>query len=137
MARPVRETLTKQQLDCIKELIQKDITGKTNEEIAEEIGINIATLYRWRRNKLFNDKLTELAEELQRSYLSDTYCQLRGIINNPKTTTNHKIKAIELMLKNQGRLKDSSSVSAEVTVNSDARGILERLGITSKQEDQE
>ena len=64
MARPVRETLTKQQLDCIKELVQKDITGKTNEEIAEEIGINIATLYRWRRNKLFNDKLTEMAESV-------------------------------------------------------------------------
>ena len=57
MARPVREELTQKQISCIAELIMKDITGKTNEQIATELGINLATLYRWRKNKLFNDKL--------------------------------------------------------------------------------
>ena len=36
MARPVREELTTKQIQCISELIMKDITGKTNEQIAEE-----------------------------------------------------------------------------------------------------
>ena len=112
----------------------KDITGKTNEQIAAELGINLATLYRWRKNKLFNDKLTAMAEELNKSYLADTYCQLRGIINNPKTTTGHKIKAIELMLKNQGRLKDVQETKVDVSVANDADEILNRLGITEGEE---
>ena len=120
MARPVREELTPKQLSCISELVMKDITGKTNEQIANELGINLATLYRWRKNKMFNDRLTAEAEELNKSYLADTYCQLRGIINNPKTSTNHKIKAIELMLKNQGRLKDVQETKVDVSVNNDA-----------------
>ena len=129
MARPVREELTMTQIKAIGELVMKDITGKTNEMIAEELGINLATLYRWKKNKMFNDRLVEEAEELQRSYLSDTYCQLRAIISNPKTAPAHKIKAIELMLKNQGRLKDVQETKADISVTADAESILERLGI--------
>ena len=135
MARPIREELTPKQIQCISELIMKDVTGKTNEQIAAELGINLATLYRWKRNKMFNDKLVAEAEEFNRSFLADTYNQLRGIINNPKTSTNHKIKAIELMLKNQGRLKDVQETKVDVSVNNDADEILKRLGITEGEED--
>ena len=98
MARPIREELTPKQLQCISELIMKDVTGKTNEQIAAELGINLATLYRWKRNKMFNDRLVAEAEEFNRSFLADTYNQLRGIINNPKTSTNHKINFISCIL---------------------------------------
>lgn len=135
MARPIREELTPKQLQCISELIMKDVTGKTNEQIAAELSINLATLYRWKRNKMFNDRLVAEAEEFNRSFLADTYNQLRGIINNPKTSTNHKIKAIELMLKNQGRLKDVQETKVDVSVNNDADEILRRLGITEGEEE--
>ena len=135
MARPIREELTPKQLQCISELIMKDVTGKTNEQIAAELEINLATLYRWKRNKMFNDRLVAEAEEFNRSFLADTYNQLRGIINNPKTSTNHKIKAIELMLKNQGRLKDVQETKVDVSVNNDADEILRRLGITEGEEE--
>ena len=135
MARPIREELTPKQLQCISELIMKDVTGKTNEQIAAELSINLATLYRWKRNKMFNDRLVAEAEEFNRSFLADTYNQLRGIINNPKTSTNHKIKAIELMLKNQGRLKDVQETKVDVSVNNDADEILKRLGITEGEEE--
>lgn len=129
MARPAREELTLQQIQCIGELIMKDITGKTNEDIAEQLGINIATLYRWRKSKMFNDRLTQEAEELQKSYLADTYCQLRSIINSKHSQPAHKLKAIELMLKNQGRLKDVQETVADVNVQADADEILKHLGI--------
>lgn len=135
MARARREELTPKQLQCISELIMKDVTGKTNEQIANELEINLATLYRWKKNKLFNDRLVAEAEEFNRSFLADTYTQLRGIINNPKTSTNHKIKAIELMLKNQGRLKDVQETKVDVSVNNDADEILKRLGITEGEEE--
>lgn len=129
MARPIREQLTPTQMKVIQELVSKDITGKTNEMIAEENDINIVTLYRWKRNKLFNDKLLEVAEEFNRSFLSDTYVQLRGIINNPRTNTGHKIKALELALKNQGRLKEVQDNKVEVSVDNSAMDVLKRLGL--------
>ena len=132
MARPVRETLTPQQLTCIQELVMKDITGKTNEDIAEELGVNIATLYRWKKTKIFNDKLIEVAEEFQKSFLADTYSQLRGIINNPRSAPAHKLKGIELMLKNQGRITSDKEEKVSVSVNVDANEVLQRLGIINK-----
>ena len=135
MARPVRETLTPQQLTCIQELVMKDITGKTNEDIAEELGVNIATLYRWKKTKIFNDKLIEVAEEFQKSFLADTYSQLRGIINNPRSAPAHKLKGIELMLKNQGRITSDKEEKVSVSVNVDANEVLQRLGIVSKESD--
>ena len=133
MARPVRETLTPQQLTCIQELVMKDITGKTNEDIAEELEINIATLYRWKKTKIFNDKLIEVAEEFQKSFLADTYSQLRGIINNPRSAPAHKLKGIELMLKNQGRISSDKEEKVSVNVNVDANEVLQRLGIVGKE----
>ena len=135
MARPVRETLTPQQLTCIQELVMKDITGKTNEDIAEELGVNIATLYRWKKTKIFNDKLIEVAEEFQKSFLADTYSQLRGIINNPRSAPAHKLKGIELMLKNQGRITSDKEEKVSVNVNVDANEVLQRLGIIGKESD--
>ncbi len=129
MARPVREELTSKQIQCISELVMKDVTGKTNEEIAESLGINLGTLYRWRKNKMFNERLSQEAEELQRSYLADTYVELRKIINSSKSSPAHKIKAIEIMLKNQGRLKEVQETKVDVNVQSDADDILKRLGI--------
>ena len=41
MASPIREQLTPTQMKVIQELVSKDITGKTNEMIAEENDINI------------------------------------------------------------------------------------------------
>lgn len=133
MARPVRETLTPQQLTCIQELVMKDITGKTNEDIAEQLEINIATLYRWKKTKIFNDKLIEVAEEFQKSFLADTYSQLRGIINNPRSAPAHKLKGIELMLKNQGRISSDKEEKVSVNVNVDANEVLQRLGIVGKE----
>ena len=49
MARPVREELTTNQLQRISHLNLKDITGKTKKQIAEEVGTNLATLYRARK----------------------------------------------------------------------------------------
>lgn len=132
MARPIREELTPTQLQCIGELIQKDVTGKTNEDIAEELGINLVTLYRWKKNKMFNERLIAEAEEFNRSFLADTYNQLRAIISNPRTNPNHKIKAIEVMLKNQGRLKEVQETKVDVSVNNSADDILARLGISTE-----
>ena len=64
------------------------------------------------------------------------YLVLRKIINNPKSAPAHKIKAIELFLKNQGRRKDVQENKVDVSVNADADEVLKRLGIVTENEEE-
>ncbi|MCY8796245.1 MULTISPECIES: phBC6A51 family helix-turn-helix protein [Bacillus] len=109
-----RKALKPEQYKAIALMVYKDVNGLTNEMIAKEVGVNPSTLYEWKKGQAFNDELIRQSEEVQRSFLADTYTQLRMIINNPKAKEGTKIKAIELVLKNQGRLKDVQEVTQSV-----------------------
>jgi AcrR family transcriptional regulator len=101
-----KKVLKPEQYKAIALMVYKDVNGLTNEQIAKEVGVNPSTLYEWKKREDFNSELIRQAEEVQRSFLADTYTQLRMIINNDKVRAGTKIKAIELVLKNQGRLTD-------------------------------
>ena len=122
-----RERLTATQKKCIELLVMKDIEKKTNNQIAEECGIDRATLYRWKNKPEFNDALIERAEEFNRSFLPDTYGVLRNIMTYGQDA--HKLKAIELMLKNQGRLKDVQEQTTTVKAEVSTEDVLKELGL--------
>lgn len=109
-----RKALKPEQYKAIALMIYKDVNGLTNEQIAKEVGVNPSTLYEWKKREDFNNELIRQSEEVQRSFLSDTYTQLRMIINSNKVNAGNKLKAIELVLKNQGRLKDVQEVTQTV-----------------------
>lgn len=106
-----KKVLKPEQYKAIALMIYKDVNGLTNEQIAKEVGVNPSTLYDWKKREDFNTELLRQSEEVQRSFLSDTYTQLRMIINSNKVNAGNKLKAIELVLKNQGRLKDVQEVT--------------------------
>lgn len=108
-------------------LVMKDINGLSNDQIAEQCGVNRSTLYRWKQRKDFNDYLNELTEEFQRSFLSDAYSELRKIMMYGKS--HEKLKAIELMLKNQGRLKEIRETTATVESEINVKQLFKELGI--------
>lgn len=118
-----RKLLKPEQYKAIALMIYKDVNGLTNEQIAKEVGVNPSTLYEWKKKDSFNSELIKQSEEVQRSFLSDTYTQLRMIINSNKVQAGNKLKAIELVLKNQGRLKDVQ----EVTQTTEDRSITELI----------
>lgn len=109
-----KKVLKPEQYKAIALMVYKDVNGLTNEMIAKEVGVNPSTLYEWKQKDAFNNELIKQSEEVQRSFLADTYTQLRMIINNPKAKEGTKLKAIELVLKNQGRLKDVQEVTQTV-----------------------
>ena len=109
-----KKVLKPEQYKAIALMVYKDVNGLTNEDIAREVGVNPSTLYAWKQRGDFNDELIRQSEEVQRSFLADTYTQLRMIINNDKVKSGNKLKAIELVLKNQGRLKDVQEVTQTV-----------------------
>lgn len=109
-----RKVLKPAQYKAIALMIYKDVNGLTNEDIAREIGVNASTIYEWKKKDYFNRELLRQAEEVQKSFLADTYTQLRMIINNNNVKSATKLKAIELLLRNQGRLKDVQEVTQVV-----------------------
>lgn len=58
------EKLTDKQKQAIKLLL----SGKTNEEVAKQLGINITTIYRWKRQNVFrkvlNDKQNAILDDI-------------------------------------------------------------------------
>ena len=111
-----------------EELALKGVTGKTEQQIAEENNINRCTIYRWKLRADFNNYLQEVADEFQRAALNDAFNVLQKLLysNNEKT----QIKAVELVLKNQGRLKDNveSNVTLE-TAPLDVEGLYKQFNI--------
>ena len=95
-----------------EELALKGVTGKSEYQIAEENGINRSTLYRWKLRPDFNDYLQEVADEFQRGALNEAYTVLQKLLisHNEKT----QIKAVELVLKNQGRLKEVQDTNVTI-----------------------
>lgn len=106
MARPKRKTLTGPQRKAIEMLVMSDVAGTTYAEIAEAVGVSDRTLYVWRKEPLFSDELVRQAEQLQTAFLNDAYQTLRGLVTDKTVSDGNKLKAIEIVLKNQGRLKD-------------------------------
>lgn len=128
MANTKRTALKPEQYKAIALMVYKDVNGLTNDMIAKEVGVNPSTLYDWKKQGYFNEELIKQSEEVQRSFLADTYTQLRMIINNDKVQTGNKLKAIEMVLKNQGRLKDVQ----EVTQITDDRSLTDMLSELNK-----
>lgn len=108
-------------------LVMRDINGMTVDEIATELGVNRSTLYRWRQRKDFNDYCNNLADELNRGHLSDAYIQLRNILAYGRPSD--KLKAIELLFKTQGKLKDVQETKATVEADISVESILNNLGL--------
>ena len=119
--------LSATQKKCAELLVMKDINKMNITEIAEEVGVNRSTIFRWKQTKEFNDYLNTLADEFQRSFLADAFGELRKIMTYGKP--HEKLKAVELILKNQGRLKENTEVTATVKQEIDVEGFLKDLGL--------
>lgn len=110
--------LTLQQEEAIALIVHRDVNQLSFQEIADKVGVDKSTLYRWRQKKEFNDVLLEQSEEVQRNFLTEAYNSLRHMLSDPNTKEHTRLKAIELVLKNQGRLKEVNETKHEVEQNS-------------------
>lgn len=118
--------LTLLQEEAIDMIIQRDVSGMSYQDIADALDVNKTTLWRWRQKKEFNDVLLERSEEIQRNFLNEAYTSMRQILTDPKAKTHNKLKVIEMVLKNQGRLKEVTENTHEVETNNMSE-LLQRL----------
>lgn len=97
------------------EILATDDQNKYNmRELADEVGVSERTLYRWRQDPEFIAYKNEIAERAMEDFLSDTYRHLRKIASSG-VSEGSQLKAIELVLKNRGRLTDVQKIDQVVT----------------------
>lgn len=92
-------------------LANKDTNGYTVAKIAEEVGISERQLYRWQTDPEFIELLDEFAERSMAAFTPELYAQLRKAVRSGST------RALELALKNRGKLIDRKEIAGSVDMN--------------------
>lgn len=107
------KNLTAAQRKAAEIIATNDIHQMTNAQVAEAVGISERTLYRWKQDEAFVGYQNEVAERSMEDFLAEAYNILKAITR--KGRSEHvKIKALELVLKNRGKLTDVQKVEAKV-----------------------
>lgn len=90
-----------------------DIHRYRIEDIAKEIGVSERTIYRWKMDEDFIAYQNEIAEKAMEDFLAETYSVLKGIVRSGRSD-HAKLKGVELVLKNRGKLTEVQKVEATV-----------------------
>lgn len=97
--------LSIQQRKAVELFAVNDLKCNTVEQIAEEVGVSPRTVYRWKRDPIFIAYQNEVADLAMEDFLSETYGVLKRLVRSGRSD-HAKLKAVELVLKNRGKLTD-------------------------------
>ena len=116
--------IKKSGLDEIQKKIAYDIamiplTRETYQDIADRYEVGRSSIWRWRTTPEFNSEVNKDIKEVEKSQLRDAVKQLNIILNHGKDKD--KLKAIELIYKNLGLLKDvtenTTTIKEDININ--------------------
>lgn len=105
--RELEAKLTAQQRKAALMLVENELleTGdkRTQEDIAEEVGVSYKTIWSWRtQNRNFIAYKNEIADDFLADKRDRVYGQLMKLINAPQPS----VKAIDLFMRRHGLLTD-------------------------------
>lgn len=102
---------------------------RTIKDIAEEVGVDQRSIYRWKEDPEFCEMVNDIADRYMDGFLSEAYAHLR------KQVRNGSVKAMELYLKRMGKLIEKREVSSDVNI--EVKGVdaksNEELALETKQ----
>ncbi|MCS0827405.1 phBC6A51 family helix-turn-helix protein [Cytobacillus firmus] len=90
----------------------------TNKQMAELLGCDERTIYKMKRNEKVGKEIERLADAGLKININRAYSVLQDILFNPEAADMVKIKALDLYLKTQGKLKDKTETETKLTVSS-------------------
>jgi AcrR family transcriptional regulator len=89
----------------------KDESGMTMANIASECGVDTRTIFRWQNDPLFIDLLLYYSELSMEAFTVELYGKLKQAVRQGST------RAMELVLKNRGKLIDKKEVSGNLNLS--------------------
>lgn len=125
-----KSQLDERHLKAIDLLVRKNYDGKlTDAKIAEECGVSRQTFYTWRKIPAFNDEWLRQSQEVNRGALGTAFAYINRTLENPRAKDATKTKLVELVLKQNGQLKDVSEAKVTVDQSEAVSEILKSYGI--------
>lgn len=105
------------QQKAIQMIITKDFTGKTIEDIANELNIDRSTIYKWQREDgHFITELNRQAELVMDAFVVECYDFLKGVIRDPKEQTKNKLSAVDKVMKLRMKYVDKIEIENKSNV---------------------
>jgi AcrR family transcriptional regulator len=111
-----KNKLTLNQRRCAEILATNDIHKMTVQQIADEIGVDPRTIYRWKKDPEFVAYQNAIAEQAMEDFLTETYSKLKTLLREGKSEKT-QLEAIKLVLQNRGKLKDTHEHTVSVANN--------------------
>lgn len=88
---------------CVENEMMEGVAKKSQDTLAEELGIDRVTLWRWRtQNQVFIEYMNLLADDMLSAHRSEVYSQLLKLIRGSQPS----VKAIDLFMKRFGLLTE-------------------------------
>ncbi|MDR4250718.1 phBC6A51 family helix-turn-helix protein [Bacillus pumilus] len=99
---------------ALNEIMPEGGEKKTQEQLAEELGMSRMGLYRWRtQDSTFIEYMNLLADDMLSSHRSEVYGQLMKLIKGPQPS----VKAIDLFMKRYGLLTEKQIITDNTTAD--------------------
>jgi len=92
----------------------------TNEELAEICGVDVRTIYRWKKNEKITKEINRLADASLGQYINSANRTLIDVIENG--SEHAQLKAIDMLYKSLGKYKEQT----EVTVKDESKSLEEK-----------
>jgi hypothetical protein len=109
-----KDALSAPQRRAAEILATDDTNQYTMAQLAAEVGVSEVTIYRWRKDPNFIAYKNEVADRAMEDYVSDAYRHIRRI-SGKGLSEGAQLKALELFLKNRGKLTDVQKIDQKVT----------------------
>ncbi|MDT3494243.1 phBC6A51 family helix-turn-helix protein [Bacillus toyonensis] len=98
---------------------------RTNQAYADILGCDIRTVYKMKQNEKISLEIERRADITLKASLSNAYGVLEHILFSGGSSNGEKLKALDLYLKTQGKLKEKQDIDTTVVVKDSNTAALE------------
>lgn len=105
--------LTPAQRQAAELFATNDLNCYKTEDIAKAVNVSVRTVYRWKLDEDFLAFQNEVADKAMEDFIAETYNTLKHIIRAGRSD-HAKLKGVELVLRNRGKLQDVQKVEATI-----------------------
>ena len=108
-----KNQLTLSQRRAAEYFATNDLHNMTVQQIADEVGVDKRTVYRWKKDPAFIAYQNEVADQAMEDFLTEAYTTLKHLLREGKSEKT-QLEAIKLVLQNRGKLKQEHEHKLEV-----------------------
>lgn len=108
-----KNQLTASQRRAAEIFATNDVHNMTVQEVADEVGVDKRTVYRWKKDPDFIKYQNDIAEQAMEDFLSEAYNKLKSLLREGQSEK-VQLDAIKLVLQNRGKLTQDHEHTIEV-----------------------